>query len=50
MSKTKEQLIAQRHELVQKMTAALAASDMKIFDRLNTKYQRLSDKIKKFPK
>ena len=46
MKKTLEQLIADRHEIVRQMTAALAKPNMKKFDRLNTKYQKLSDKIK----
>jgi len=46
MKKTKDQLIAERHEIVDKMTIALANNDMKKFDKLNTKYQKLSDKIK----
>lgn len=46
MKKTLEQLIADRHEIVEKMTAALASTDMELFDKLNTKYQKLSDKIR----
>ena len=45
--KTKEQLIADRHEIVKKMTNALVNNDMKLFDKLNAKYQKLSDKIRR---
>lgn len=45
--KTKEALVEQRHEIVGKMTAALANNNMKKFDSLNAKYQRLSEQIKK---
>ena len=46
MKKTKDQLVAERHEIVEKMTIALTAIDMKKFDRLNAKYQKLSEKIR----
>ena len=40
-------LIEQRHNVVRKMTAALKKNNMKKFDKLNAKYQKLSDRIKK---
>ena len=47
MSKTLEQLIADRDAVVEKMTTALANNDMEKFDDLNTEYQKLSEKIRK---
>ena len=47
MKKTLQQIINERHELVGLMTDALARPDMKKFYKLNVKYQKLSDKIKK---
>jgi hypothetical protein len=46
MKKTRKQLRDERDEIIDQMTAALAKPDMKKFDRLNTKYQKLSDKIR----
>ena len=39
-------LIAERHEIVEKMKIALSRNKMRKFDHLNAKYQKLSDKIK----
>ena len=47
MKKTLKQLIADRDAVVEKMTAALAQPDMKKFDDLNTKYEKLSEKIRR---
>ena len=44
---TRQELIECRHGIVGKMTAALANNNMKKFDRLNAKYQKISDQIKK---
>lgn len=44
---TTEELKEKRHEIVRKMTAALAKPDMDTFDKLNVKYQKLSDKIRR---
>jgi uncharacterized protein YecT (DUF1311 family) len=46
MSKTEIQLREDRERVVDKMTAALANNDMEKFDKLNTEYQKLSEKIK----
>jgi hypothetical protein len=47
MKKTRKQLAAERDEVIDQMTTALAKSDMKLFDDLNTEYQKLSEKIRK---
>jgi len=47
MKKTLQQLIDERHEIVGQMTNVLALNNMKKFDKLNVKYQKISDKIKK---
>jgi hypothetical protein len=46
---TTQELKKERHEIVQKMTAALALAkpNMKLFDKLNIKYQKLSDEIRR---
>ena len=47
MKKTLEQLIQERHELVEKMKTSLAKNRMAKFDKQNVKYQKLSDLIRK---
>ena len=46
MKKTREQLTADRDEIANQMKVALVKPDMRKFNKLNTKYQKLSDKIR----
>jgi hypothetical protein len=46
MSKTETQLREERERVVDKMMKALANNDMEKYDKLNTEYQKLSEKIR----